>query len=50
MPMCSDRKLSGKNGASAGTEAKHERKKESGNERETKGRRRRRKGKLSHEK
>jgi len=39
-----------KNGASSCTEAKHERKEESGNERDTKGRRRRRKEKLSHEK
>lgn len=46
MPMCSDLGLSGKNDAYSCTEAKHERKEESGNERETKRRRQRRKGKF----
>jgi len=46
MPMCSELELSGNNGASSCTEAKHDRKKESGNERETKGRRRRRNEKI----
>jgi hypothetical protein len=46
MPMCSDLELSVNNGASSCTELKHERKEDSGNERETKGRRRRRKEKL----
>jgi hypothetical protein len=46
MSKCSELELSGNNVASSCTEAKHERKGESGNERETKGRRRRRKEKL----
>jgi hypothetical protein len=44
--MCSDLEVSGKNVVSSCTEANRERKEEIGNERETKGRRRRRKGKL----